>query len=111
MARSAPFQYGPEVSASQKRWVSKLASTRGRTLLHVRRRQLVLRGELRHRAVLLQRRDRTPERGPERGVRLAVVDPERVLLGEQVGDLQLAGVLADLVRGRGVLREDGVGAA
>ena len=22
-ARSAPFQYGPEVSASQKRWVSK----------------------------------------------------------------------------------------
>ena len=26
-ARSAPFQNGPEVSASQKRWVSKLPSS------------------------------------------------------------------------------------
>jgi len=26
-ARSAPFQYGPEVSASQKRWVSKLPTS------------------------------------------------------------------------------------
>ena len=30
-ARSAPCQYGPEVSASQKMWVSKLASTRSTT--------------------------------------------------------------------------------
>src|SRR5579864_2664816 len=27
-ARSAPFQYGPERSTSQNRWVSKLANTR-----------------------------------------------------------------------------------
>ena len=30
-ARSAPLQYGLEVSASQKMWVSKLASTRSAT--------------------------------------------------------------------------------
>jgi hypothetical protein len=30
-ARSAPFQYGPEVSASQNVWLSKLASTRPST--------------------------------------------------------------------------------
>ena len=30
MARSAPVQYGLDVSASQKMWVSKLASTRRR---------------------------------------------------------------------------------
>src|SRR2546425_23592 len=55
-ARSAPFQYGSEVSASQKRWVWKLATTRGGPLLHVRGGQLVLRGEPRQRAVRPQRR-------------------------------------------------------
>src|SRR5437764_1245942 len=82
MARSAPLQYGAEVSASQNRWVSKLASTLRASLLHVARRDLLLRGQLPQRAVLLQRPDRALERLAELRVGLAVIDPEGVLLGE-----------------------------
>src|SRR5918911_4309097 len=86
MARSAPVQYGLDRSASQKMWVSKAASTRGCDLLHVAHRDLVLHGELLQRPLLPERRDRAAERLPELRLRLAVVDPERVLLGEQVRD-------------------------
>src|SRR5919197_3835681 len=58
MARSAPVRYGLERSASQKMWVSKLASTRGRGLLHVGHRKLPLQRELLQRPVALQLGDR-----------------------------------------------------
>src|SRR5918911_220839 len=93
MARSAPVRYGLERSASQKIWVSKLASTRSCELLHVGQRDLVLQRELPQRSVLLELRDRDAERLPDLRVRLAVVDPERVPLREQVCDRELPGML------------------
>src|SRR5437867_17086 len=72
-ARSAPFQYGLEENASQKMWVSKVASTRVDRLLHVSRRNLLLCCELLERAVLLQRFDRRLERGAELLVGLSIV--------------------------------------
>src|SRR5205807_9205523 len=110
-ASSAPSRYGLDVSASQKRWRSKLASTRDYDLLHIGHRDLVLRGDLPQRPVLLQLLDRGTERGAELRVGLAVVDPERIRLGEQIGDRELAGVLLLLVRPGRVLREHGVGPA
>src|SRR5437660_1607671 len=109
MARSAPLQYGAEVSASQNRWVSKLASTLRASLLHVARGDLLLRCQPLQRAVLLQRLDRALERLAELRVGLAVIDPEGVLLREQVGDRELAGMLSLLIRTLRVLCEDGVG--
>src|SRR5437867_3593530 len=82
-------QNGPEVSASQNRWVSKLPSSGGFLLLHVAGRDPVLGGEALHRPVRLQRRDRRLELCAERRVGLAVVDPKRVRLREQVADLDL----------------------
>src|SRR3954470_21378982 len=111
MARSAPLQYGSEVSASQNRWVSKLASTLTGVLLHVTRGNLLLRRQLLERAVLPQRRDRTLQRLAHLLVGLAVVDAEGVLLGEEVGDGQLVRMLPLLVRALGVLSQDCVGAA
>src|SRR3954449_7148446 len=111
MARSAPLQYGSEVSASQNRWVSKLASTLTASLLHVTRGNLLLRRQLLERAVLPQRRDRALQRLAHLLVGLAVVDPERVLLREEIADRQLVRMLALLVRAFGVLSQDGVGAA
>src|SRR5919202_6654730 len=110
-ARSAPVLYGLERSASQKMWVSKLASTRGRGLPHVGHRKLMLQREPLQRPVLLQLRDRGPQRRPELRVRPAVVDPERVALGEEVRDRQLPRVLFLLERRGSVLRHDHVGAA
>src|SRR5207237_2078323 len=103
--RSAPLQYGPDESASQNRWASKLASTLSTSLLHVTRRDLLLRSELLHRAVLLQRRNRTLERLAQLRVGLPIVDPEGVGLGEEVRDRQVPGMLFLLVRPLGVLRE------
>src|ERR687886_523262 len=97
MARSAPLQYGPERSTSQKRWVSKLASTRGATLLHVTRGNLLLLRQLLQRPVALQRGDRRPERLPELRIRLAVVDPEGVGLREEVRERELPRMLLLLV--------------
>src|SRR5919199_5955361 len=111
MARSAPVRYGLERSASQKTWVSKAASTRAPRLLHVGHRKLPLQREPLQRPVALQLRDRDPQRRPELPVRLAVVDPERVALGEEVRDRQLPRVLLLLVGRGGVLRHDRVGAA
>src|SRR5919204_3290105 len=111
MARSAPVRYGLERSASQKMWVSKLASTRGRGLPHVGHRKLMLQREPLQRSVLLQLRDRRAQRLPELRVRLAVVDPERVALREEIRDHELPRMLLLLERGRGVLRHDRVGAA
>src|SRR4051812_8880557 len=111
MARSAPLQYGSEGSASQNRWVSKLASTLTGVLLHVTRGNLLLRRQLLERAVLPQRRDRALQRLPHLLVGLAVVDPERVLLGEEVGNPQLVRMLPLLVRAFRVLGQDSVGTA
>src|ERR671936_2571134 len=61
MARSAPLQYGPEESASQNRWVSKLASTLPTSLLHVTQRNLLLLCKLLKRPVLLELLDGVPE--------------------------------------------------
>ena len=110
-ARSAPFQYGLELSASQKMWVSKLASTRARDLLHVRDRDLMLGCDLLQRAVLLQCLDRGAERGAHLLVRRAVIDPERVRLREQVGERELARMGCSLICTRGVLGQDGIGAS
>src|SRR5438309_5322060 len=98
-ARSAPFQYGLEMSASQKMWVSKVASTRVDRLLHVSRRDLLLRCEPLERAVLLQRLDRRLASGAELLVGLSVVDAKGVRLGKQIRDRELARVLL-LVRTR-----------
>src|SRR5689334_62430 len=111
MARSAPFQYGSEESASQKMCVSKLATTVATNLLHVAGGNLVLRRDLLHRAVLLQRLDRRLQTGPELLVGLAVVDPKRVRLREQIRDRELPGVRLALERTGRVLRQHGVGAA
>src|SRR4051812_44904198 len=73
-ARSAPLQYGPEVSASQKICLSKLATTVAPNLLHVGDRNLMLRRDLLHRPVLLQRLDRAAQRRSQLLVRRAVVD-------------------------------------
>src|SRR2546428_4080109 len=108
-ARSAPFQYGLEESASQKTWVSKVASTRVESLLHVSRRDLLLSCELLERAVLLQRLDRRLERGPELRVGLSVVDAKGVRLGEQVRDRELARVLPLVRAGRRVLGQHCIG--
>src|SRR5438128_2491665 len=110
-ARSAPVRYGLDRSASQKMWVSKAAITRGRGLRHVGHRKLMLQREPLQRPVLLQLRDRGAQRLPELPVRLAVVDPERVALREEIRDRQLPRLLLLLERGRGVLRHDRVGAA
>src|SRR5262249_1388139 len=75
------------------------------SLLHVGGRDLLLRGELLQRPVLLQRLDRGLERGPELLVGLPVVDPERVGLREEVRDRELPGVPALLVRALRVLRQ------
>src|SRR5919108_5731191 len=108
-ARSAPSRYGSEESASQKMWVSKLASTRDRGLLHVGHRDLVLQRDLPQRLVLLQRSDRRTKRRAELLVGRAVVDAERIRLGEEVGDCELARMLL-LLEGAGcVLGENGIG--
>src|SRR5439155_6906840 len=105
-ARSAPSQYGLEESASQKMWVSKVASTRADRLLHVTRRNLLLRCELLERAVLLQGLDRRLQRGAELRVGFSVVDAEGIRLGEQVSDRELTRVLLLVRASRRVLRQD-----
>src|SRR5438105_12191793 len=111
MARSAPLQYGPEESASQNRWVSKLASTLAASLLHVTRGNLLSGRELLQGAVLLECLDRAAQGGPELLVRRAVVDPEGVGLGEEVRDRELARMLLFLVRTFRVLSEHGIRAS
>src|SRR5207244_8534330 len=108
-ARSAPFQYGLEVSASQKMCLSKLANTSGSNLLHITHRNLLLLRQHLQRAVLLQRFDRGSQRRAELRIRLAVVDPERIGLREEIRDRQLAGIVLLLVRAGGVLRQHRVG--
>ena len=74
-------------------------------------RDLVLRGELRQRAVRPQLRDAVLDLGAEGGcVGLPVVDAELVARREREADRDLAGVRLRLERERRVLREDGVGA-
>src|SRR3569833_4492943 len=82
----------------------------GEQLLHVAGRDVVLRRELDERAVRLQRLERRRELRPDR-VALAVVDAEPVRLREEVADGDLPGMRAHRGGGRGVLAEDGVGAA
>src|SRR5579864_9844215 len=65
-----------------------------RSLLHVTCRDLLLRCELLEGPVLLQFHDRGLQRLAELRVRGAVVDPERVALGKQVPDRELARMLA-----------------
>src|SRR5919109_933395 len=110
IARSAPVRYGSDESASQKMSVSKLASTRRCVLLHIGHRDLMLRRDLLQRPALLEFLHRGAERGPELRVRLAVVDPERVRLREEVRDRELAGVLLLLERTGRVLRQHRIGA-
>jgi hypothetical protein len=56
------------------------------------RRDLMLRGDLLQRPVLLQRLDRRLQRGAQLGLPFPVIDSERVGLREQVGDCELAGL-------------------
>src|SRR2546421_11625204 len=77
-------------------------------LLHVTRGNLLLGRKLLQRPVLLQRGDRRPERLPELGIRLAVVDPEGVGLREEVRDRELSRMLLLLIGTFRVLRQDGV---
>src|SRR5438128_817461 len=111
MARSAPLQYGPEESASQNRWVSKLASTLAASLLHVTRGNLLSGRELLQGSVLLECLDRAAQGGPELLVRRAVVDPEGVGLREEVRDREFARMLLLLVRTFRVLSEHGIRAS
>src|SRR5262245_30947871 len=110
-AVSAPLQYGPEVSADQKRWVSKLASTSLKgPLTDVAGRDLVLPSESSERAVRLELCDARLDLGAD-WIALAVVDPEGVLLRERVRDGDLAWMSLGLEGEGRVLGEVGVGAA
>src|SRR5438034_11368413 len=92
-------------------WLSKLASTLATNLLHVGHGNLVLRRDLLQRPILLQRLDRTTQSRPQLLVRRAVVDAERVGLGEQVRNRELPGVLLLLIRTGRVLRQHRIGTA
>src|SRR5262249_31158471 len=82
-----------------------------RSLLHVTSRNLLLGRKLLQGPVLLQLRNGEPQRLSELRIRLAVVDPEGVALGEEVPDGELARMLPLLVRAFGVLAEHCVGAS